>query len=160
MTELEHSHENMVPPGALKAAFALIAVSLLLVSAVRLGLVSAGPSPAEARAEAHEVPVAERLLRFADSPDGKVLVSDASSGAEVAAIGTEGSGFIRGVMRGLARERHLAGDGAAAPFRLARWPDGALSLTDTATGRVIELGSFGPTNRAAFAAFLTEGALK
>ncbi|GAA4036262.1 photosynthetic complex assembly protein PuhC [Sphingomonas rosea] len=155
MNELEHhSHENMIPPGALKAACALIICVLVLVSAVRFGLVDVGPSPAEARLAAHEQPVAQRLLRFDDGAGGKVLVSDAGNGRQVAAIGTEGSGFIRGVMRGLARERHLNRQGPAAPFALASWPDGALTLTDTATGRVIELGSFGPTNRASFAAFL------
>lgn len=149
----DHSHENMVPPAALKAAAALVAVSLLLVAAVRIGVVVPGPSASEARIEARMTPRAERMLRFEDLA-GQVLVSDAGSGAAIASIGQEGSGFIRGVMRGLARERRLNGEGASAPFRLAAWPDGALTLTDTATGRVIELGSFGPTNKAAFAAFL------
>jgi hypothetical protein len=30
-----------------------------------------------------------------------------------------------------------------------------LSLTDSATGRALELGAFGPSNRAAFMALLT-----
>jgi putative photosynthetic complex assembly protein len=154
MIEHDHSHENMIPPGALKAAFLLVGLSLLLVSAVKLGWVGVAPSPAEARLEAHLRPSEQRLLRFEDRADGYVVVRDASSGAQVAAIGSEGSGFVRGVMRGLARERHLNREGQAAPFLLASWPDGALSLTDTATGRVIELESFGPTNKAAFAHFL------
>jgi hypothetical protein len=41
-----------------------------------------------------------------------------------------------------------------APYRLTLWDDYSLSLTDTGTGRTIELGSFGPDNRAAFAALL------
>jgi putative photosynthetic complex assembly protein len=102
-------------------------------------------------------PAVERQLRFADSADGHVLVTDAVSGRQIASIGREGSGFIRGVMRGLARERRQHKHGEAAPFRLSSWPDGALTLTDDTTGRVIELGSFGPTNRAAFAQFLPNG---
>jgi putative photosynthetic complex assembly protein len=55
------------------------------------------------------------------------------------------------------RERRMNGDTAAPPFRLEQWADGALTLTDTVTGRVIELGSFGPDNRAAFAKLLKAG---
>ena len=65
------------------------------------------------------------------------------------------NGFIRGVMRGLARERMLHGIDAAPPFRLIRWADGRLSLEDTATGRLIDLAAFGPTNAQAFARLLT-----
>jgi putative photosynthetic complex assembly protein len=150
----DHSHENMVPPAALKAAVGLVLFSLLLVAGVRVGAVSPQPSLAEVRTAQRTQPVAERQLLFADTKDGQVLVIDAATNASIAAIGTEGSGFIRGVMRGLARERRQHHGGSAAPFRLSSWPDGALTLTDDTTGRVIELGSFGPTNRAAFAAFL------
>ncbi|GAA4002537.1 photosynthetic complex assembly protein PuhC [Sphingomonas humi] len=156
MTE-DHSHENMIPPPALKAAAALVIFSLLLVVGVRVGAVSPDPTPAEIRVQQHLQPTFERQLRFADSPDGRVLVTDGRTGELVDAIGTEGSGFIRGVMRGLARERYQHQQGAAAPFRLSSWPNGALTLTDDTTGRVIELGSFGPTNRAAFARFLPIG---
>ena len=53
------------------------------------------------------------------------------------------TGFIRGVMRGLARERRMRGIGDAPPFNLSLWRDGELSLTDSATGRSIELTAFG-----------------
>jgi len=89
------------------------------------------------------------MLRFADV-DGAVVVTNAQNGATVASFGQEGSGFIRGVMRGLARERRMHGHGPQAPFRLTRYVDGQLSLTDMATGRVIELNGFGHTNVAAF----------
>ena len=57
-------------------------------------------------------------------------------------------------MRGLARERRMHGIGSEAPFTLTQWRDGELTLTDSATGRSIELNAFGTTNRAAFAALL------
>jgi len=151
-----HSHDNIAPPAALKAAGALILMSLMLVGAARIGLIDPAAAAVERRAEARMEPVRERLLRFADREDGFVVVTDAASGAGVAALGREGSGFVRGVMRGLARERRQYDAGAEQPFRLAEWPDGALSLTDTATGRVVELNGFGPTNRAVFAGFLGE----
>ena len=46
------------------------------------------------------------------------------------------------------------GIGDGPPFTLTLWRDGELSLTDTATGRAIELTAFGTTNRATFAALL------
>ena len=57
-------------------------------------------------------PVAQRALRFADAPDGGILVYDGAS-AEVALtlpLGT--NGFLRGALRGLADRRHSrnAGD--------------------------------------------------
>lgn len=153
----DHSHENMVPPAALKAAIGLVAFSLLLVAGVRVAAITPAASPPQLRAEAQLRPLTERRLRFSDTALGEVLVVDAASGRQVAVIGQEGGGFIRGVMRGLARERRQHQKGPSAPFRLSSWPDGGLTLTDEATGRVIELGSFGPSNRAAFAKFLTDG---
>ena len=46
----------------------------------------------------------------------------------------------------------------APPFTLTLWKNRTLSLEDKSTGRSIELGSFGPDNRAAFAALLPGGA--
>jgi hypothetical protein len=37
------------------------------------------------------------------------------------------------------------------------WKDGQLSLKDPATGREIELGAFGASNRAQFAGLLEQG---
>jgi putative photosynthetic complex assembly protein len=68
--------------------------------------------------------------------------------------GVPGNGFVRGVMRGMARDRRAHGVGMEPPFALTLWRNGTLSLTDKSTGRAIELGSFGPDNRAAFAALL------
>uniref|UniRef100_UPI003593EDF9 photosynthetic complex assembly protein PuhC n=1 Tax=Blastomonas sp. TaxID=1909299 RepID=UPI003593EDF9 len=91
-----------------------------------------------------------RLLRFGDGAGGTVQVTDATSGETVHVFGELGSGFVRGVLRGLARDRYSRGIGAEAPFELNRWSDGSLSLTDTATNRIVELGAFGPTNRETF----------
>lgn len=153
MTALHH-HGDTVPRGALGIAGALVALSLLLTAAVRTGLLDPSPSAATLRSQAKVNVVTERNLRFADAADGSVLIEDVGRGGMVARFGEEGSGFIRGVMRGLARERRMHGVGQAPPFRLALWADGALTLTDTATGRIIELGGFGPDNRAAFARLL------
>ena len=64
------------------------------------------------------------------------------------------NGFVRGVMRGMARDRLSRHIGQAPPFRLSRDARGKLWLQDTATSRLIDLEAFGEGNRAAFAAFL------
>jgi putative photosynthetic complex assembly protein len=64
------------------------------------------------------------------------------------------NGFVRGVLRGLVRERRADHVGAAPPFRLTRWADGRLSLDDPSTGRHVDLEVFGPTNAGAFAQIL------
>lgn len=151
-----HSHENTVPKGALLSAAALVACALIAVASVRLGLVAPAADPVRARAEAQATIVQSRDFIFADAFDGGVTVRDATTGRESVAVpaGSK-TGFIRGVMRGLARDRHLRGIAKDAPFRLTRWSNGNLTLSDPATGRPpIELGSFGETNRAAFAALL------
>ena len=79
------------------------------------------------------------------------MISDFRSGSMVEVLPPGTNGFARGVMRGMARERHSREIGSEPPFRLTRWSDGRLSLDDPATGRRIELDAFGPTNTAVFA---------
>lgn len=155
-----HSHANTVPRPALVMAGLLVAITLALTGLVRTGLLPREAVPAAARAEAGATATASRNLAFADRADGAVVVTDVDRHAVLALLRGEndGGGFVRGVMRGMARERKMHGIGPAAPFTLTRWSDGGLTLRDPATGRAIELGSFGETNRAAFARFLAEPA--
>lgn len=154
-----HSHENTVPRPALITAAALIGFCLVMTSAVSLGFIEREAVPTVERASANVAQVAERNLQFLDREDGTVLIADVDSGQTIAVVdeNTQSGGFIRGVMRGLARERRMHGIGAEPPFALRLWADGAISLTDSATGRNIELGAFGPDNRAVFAALLDQG---
>ncbi len=157
---MSHAHHDpTVPKGALIMAAALILFTMALAAAVRLGLMDMSATPAADRVVEGTAAVAERSLHFADTDTGAVVITDANTGDEIAHIGTEteGGGFIRGVLRGLARERRMHGFGDAQPFALTLWQDGALSLTDQATGRVVELGAFGADNRATFVALLERG---
>lgn len=95
-------------------------------------------------------PLAMRDLRFADRSDGAVVVTDARTGGTIETLAPGNEGFVRGAMRGLVRERRRAGSGPEAPFRLSAWPDGRLTLEDTATGNIMELHAFGRTNAEAF----------
>ncbi|MGJ3649117.1 photosynthetic complex assembly protein PuhC [Sphingomonas sp. GlSt437] len=156
MTALHRPHDPTVPPGALIAAGVLVVSVIATAGFMRLAQVPAAATPALVRAADHAVPVTTRVLSFADRADGGVAITDVTSGRLVRAIEPgEQQGFIRGVMRGMARDRKLRGIGAAQPFTLTLWQDGQLSLIDRTTGRALELGGFGETNRQAFLALLT-----
>ena len=137
------------PRGALVGAAVLISVTILLAAGTRLGLLSPPQTAADARAEARVMPVVSHDLRILDQADGTVLIRDLGGSADIV-IAPGSNNFIRGVMRGLARDRRLRGLDSTPPFTLTRYSDGELTLEDTATGRRIELGGFGPTNRDAF----------
>lgn len=145
-----HSHENTVPKGALMMACGVVLFTLALTSATQFGLIAPSPSASDVRAAEAASALQTRVLRFADGKAGTVQVTDAMTGATVHVYGQEGSGFIRGVLRGMGRDRHMRSIAMDAPYELNRWSDGSLSLTDTATNRIVELGAFGPTNRATF----------
>lgn len=152
---MSHSHAETLPKGALYTAFALVLFALAATTIVRVAHIAPVASPVLLRAAEGVAPVASRSLRFVDRADGAVVITDVGTGGVAGMVepGTT-SGFIRGVMRGLARDRHMRGIGDGPPFTLTLWKDGQLSLVDTATGRTLELGAFGNTNRAAFAALL------
>ena len=88
-------------------------------------------------------------LRFEDRPDGSIAVIDYKSGKQIDAVQGE-AGFVRGTLRGLAQERKRRGLDSGPPFELIYRADGRLSLSDTATGRLVDLESFGPTNASTF----------
>ena len=94
-------------------------------------------------------PVKVLQLRFEDRPDGSIAVIDYKSGKQIDAVQGE-AGFVRGTLRGLAQERKRRGLDSGPPFELIYRTDGRLTLSDTATGRLVDLESFGPTNAGTF----------
>lgn len=143
------------PKSALYAAGALIFVSIATVGSIRLGLLPAPETAPESRMRRHVQPTVTRDFRFEDRADGALLVTDVAAGKLVFVFPPgSNTGFIRGVMRGLMRERRLHEVGRTGPVTVSQWADGALTLEDKSTGRILELGSFGHTNRAAFAQLL------
>lgn len=138
---------DLFSPVLLAGIGGLIAIVLAIVATVRLtGTVDTwtplGPA------------VATRDLRFTDAENGAVAVFDATSAERIALVQPGDGGFLRVVLRGLARTRRRRGIGAEPPFRLTRWADKALSLEDTATGKRIYLNAFGVSNADMFAQFL------
>jgi putative photosynthetic complex assembly protein len=148
------SHDPTVPRGVLVAVALLIALTMALAGAVRLGLLPQSGDPTASRAAQQVSPAQERLLRFTDRADGAVVVTDAASGATVQVIEFGKGGFVRATMRRMAKARVAAGIGAEPPFKLTRWENGALSLTDPETGREAEIYGFGSDHTQAFSDML------
>lgn len=145
----DHSHHQTVPRGALWAALAMILLSMGLAAGARhhhLQVAAEQPAASPARESVD--------LRFADQPDGSIAVLSATTGQSIHSVPPRSNGFVRGVLRGLFRVRKLEAIDREQSFRLARENDGRLTLSDPQTGRRIDLGSFGPTNQAAFADML------
>jgi putative photosynthetic complex assembly protein len=98
-------------------------------------------------------PAQVKILKFEDRDDGGVTVIDATTNQIIDVVQGE-AGFVRGILRTIARERRIRGIGKDAPIRLISYTDGRLVLQDTATNTNIELGSFGSNNVQNFRVFL------
>jgi putative photosynthetic complex assembly protein len=146
----ETVYEPLIPTGGLLAGGALVLFALLAVTTARL--TGAGGTRMVLPA-AIEI----RDLNFADGDHGTVLVYDFQSKQLVDTLAPGSNGFIRVVLRGLARERRLAEIGAEPPFRLTRFVNGQLTLTDTSSGKQIDLAAFGAANVGAFARLMMAG---
>ena len=142
-----HYGDDPFPRGPLIGAAMLVIGALLAVAAVRISGVGAVKVEDAAA-------VTVRDFRFEDRPDGSIAVIDPVQNRLVEVVsGTHG--FMRGTLRGLARERKRMGIGAEHPFKLIGRADGRLTLEDPATGRRVDLESFGPANAVVFANLLT-----
>jgi putative photosynthetic complex assembly protein len=148
-------HERF-PVGALYGAAGVIGITMALVFGMRFGIVERPETAPQHRVATKVKVIAEREFRFSDRADGALVVTDATTD-KVAMLLEPGSnsGFIRGTMRGIVRERMLHEVDRNGPVKITQWADGALTLTDPSTGRVLELGSFGQTNREAYAVLLS-----
>jgi len=139
--------EQKLPRGAVWGAGFLVISSLLLVGIARLTGYTPAQPPVSTVVESYD-------LRFEDRPDGAVLIYDAAENRLTDTLEPGTNGFVRGVLRGLVRERRADKIGPQPPFRLTRWANGRLSLDDPSTGRHVDLEVFGPTNAGAFADIL------
>jgi putative photosynthetic complex assembly protein len=132
----------------------IVLISLALTASVQLGFFERSAVPEVARAEAGITPETTRPLRFFDEADGTVRVEDGASAEVLARFGQGEGGFVRATVRNLVHQRRIRELGAEVPFELVRWNDGSMTLRDPATGFRIEVSSFGPDNRAVYAAML------
>ena len=135
------------PRGPLIGAAVLVGLAMLSASLARLSGIGATHIPIA-------TPMTSRDLRFEDRPDGAVTIYAARTATVVDVLPPGSNGFVRGVLRGLARSRKREHLGAEIPVRLTRWSDGRLSVEDPSTGEAITLDAFGMTNAGAFARLL------
>lgn len=142
---MSHSHHNETfPRGALWAAAALVGGTLLATALAHTTRQGLSEMPAS-------VAVDVRDLRFEDRPEGTIVIYRAGESRLASVLPAGGNGFLRGVLRGLARERLRQHGSVEAPFRLTRWADGRLTISDPSTGRSTDVAAFGPDNSQAFA---------
>lgn len=146
----EHIDEKPFPRGALIGGALLIGATLVFATVARLTDIGATRMAV--------APATEMLdVKFADLENGSVGVIKAGTEEMIAELKPGESGFVRVVLRGLARDRMALGLGPEQPFRIARHTDGLSTLTDLATGEVVTLTAFGASNAAAFEQFLNLG---
>jgi putative photosynthetic complex assembly protein len=128
--------QESLPYGAVQGAGVLVGLALLLVLGARL---------------LHLHPAASAQL----VQPVRVMHADHDN-ATIHVVPPQTNGFLRGVLRGLARARRNEHVGEEPPFTLTRWADGQMTLADPTTGQRISLEVFGPTNAHAFAQLLTD----
>lgn len=123
----------------------LLAVVVLIVA----NYVHSGKLEHQADAEV----ITKKTLRFRDLPSGAVGVISADDGQMITQVEGQ-AGFIRGILRAMARDRRMRQISSDDAFELVSRSDGRLTLIDLATNHRIDLESFGKDNAAEFAAFL------
>jgi len=146
-----HDHHDIrVPKGALIGAGLLILFTISTVAIFRL----TGLDPTAMIPQSEQI-LEARELKFEDGANGSVIVYESGMAGEYEVIHTVPSGeggFIRGVLRSLARARNASGISRDHPFLLEAQSNGTLVLEDPQTGQRIDLQAFGPSNIAAFRA--------
>lgn len=130
-----------------------IAFFITSLLAVVVLLIATYDRPGNVEQQADVEVVAKRVLHFRDLPNGSVGVISADNGQMIAEVEGQ-AGFIRGILRALARDRRIRQISSDDAFELVSRSDGRLTLIDLATKNRIDLESFGKDNAAEFAAFL------
>lgn len=142
-----HSRWETAHRRALAGAITVACLTVALVGVARL-------TGAGLFYEPQSEPVASAQLLFTDEADGVVAVHDAATGARLIEYGEDEGVFVRSVMRGVARQRRMRGEGAQTPVELSRLGDGQLWLIDPVSEMSVYLGAFGRDNHRAFAEIL------
>ncbi|MEL6869819.1 MAG: photosynthetic complex assembly protein PuhC [Pseudomonadota bacterium] len=150
----DHDHKNLVPAVPLKLAIGLVVLTLVGVVWQRATTDSPQVRDAARTQAALINPLESRLLQFEDGEAGTVIVRSLDDGKVLDTLMTGEGGFLRGILRGLTRERRMSGAPKAPGFLLQRFEDGRVVLVDTATNTVIDLRAFGHTNAEDFLRYL------
>jgi len=139
-----------INPIRMQNFIALFIVASLAIIVMLVGsYVQSGRQEPQADAQV----IAKKTLYFRDLPSGAVGVISADNGQMIAQVEGQ-AGFVRGILRALARDRRMRQISSDDAFELVSRSDGRLTLIDLATHSRIDLESFGKDNAAEFAAFL------
>jgi len=139
-------------PSAIKALGGLILAVLTLVA-----LSTSPPQRTEfdRNLGAHDI-IAERSLIFIDRSNGWVDVTDAMDGQVIGQLEPGTENFVRGVVRGLVRERKSHEITGRDAFELQVMRDGTVTLYDPTIERRVVLNAFGRTNVGSFLKFIQD----
>ena len=151
MKPVHHHHDTAVPRPLLIAVAIMVGLTIVLSawSSYQKHVITA-KRDADVKEILEAGETRTRAISFADQPNGAIAVLDGETYAMITAVEPKEDGFVRGVLRGFARERRSMGIGPTPPFQLILTTDGALVLLDPETKREVFLNAFGPTNAQAF----------
>lgn len=147
-----HHHDIKIPTGVLIGFGLLLAGVIAAVAFFRFS----GQEPL-ARVPEPEHVIEQRQLRFVDGGNGTVEVFEVRAGAAdtlIHVIEPGDGGFIRGVLRSMARARRGSGISDEAPFVVIQLANGTVLLEDPETEQRIDLQAFGTASIEAFQALL------
>ncbi|MEM8663426.1 MAG: photosynthetic complex assembly protein PuhC [Pseudomonadota bacterium] len=142
---MANNNDPFISKNALKMVGAWVGLSVIVV-VVAVLMDDRKPLPA-----VPDDPRQVALITFDDTADGGMVI--ASDNAETV-LPPDAHGFIRGVLRALARQRDINGIGPEHAFVLAEDTKGRFAIADPMTGTRIDLLAFGRDNTVAFAALL------
>ncbi|QGU33845.1 photosynthetic complex assembly protein PuhC [Thermochromatium tepidum] len=141
------SEGRAFPKGVLIAVGILLGLTIVMVAVARLTGYRLPQAPFLPEVESRDI-------RFIAQPDGSMSVRDAATDELIQTLPPGSEGFVRGMLRGLERQRKGYKADISEPFHLARREDGMLTLEDPITGIRLDLRAYGVDNAAAFAVFL------
>jgi putative photosynthetic complex assembly protein len=152
---MSHAHEHPTVPRPVL----LLAAGMCLFTLVVAGIsahdkrVNRATTDAQIMTMIEEGSAVRADLAFQDKPDGSILVLN-QHGDLVTEVRPAEDSFVRGVLRGFARERRARNIGTVPVFVLSYAEDGRMTLHDPQTGHRVVLNAFGPDNVRAFARLL------
>jgi putative photosynthetic complex assembly protein len=151
-----HLHDEVFPRPILIGAAGLVLASLVLVSAARLDrLANGSPTPQSAAGAASTPVVDARTVRLHQLDNGSLVVEALDGSLPPRTIPADKGGMVLGVLNGLRHQREAVGATGDDPIlQITRLANGRILAEETASGMVLDLGAFGSTNKAAFAALL------
>lgn len=145
--QLRVRDREMIPRFLLRAMLGLVLATLAITT-----FAVATDRPPEAQPDISRIET-ERLVVLSGDLSGRAEVHS-PDGTLIATFEAGKGGFIAGVARVIARERHLHRVELTGPVRLIRTEDGRLAIVDPSTEWRADLLGFGADNAKAFATLL------